>query len=178
MLRKRVASKDLLLGWVRLPTGCTVVFAGLLAAGSVGISAPVNPMPSEARLDFMSTDDGLTRESIAAISRPETAHPAGPAKGAAKPTASTPTAEPESTPTATRRRHRLLVSTTGRHHRRWRHRHIARHTQEATPPPASPQTRLRRTFVVKFVTWWNGMVVRNFHTRFGTVKLDSWGADT
>ena len=183
VLRKHIAANGLFPGWTRFPAGCAAVFAGLLTASPMGVSAPVNPMPAEARLDFMSTDDGLTRDSIAAISRPENTHPAdASAKGAAKSTDGTAESEskgePGSTPKVTRRRHRLLVAATNRRHRRWARHHIARHQEDATPPPPSPQPRPRRNFVVRFVTWWNGMVVRNLHTRVGTVKLDSWGADS
>ena len=188
MLRKRVAPSGLLPERSRLPAasrralrqaaGCSVVFGILFAAGTAGVSAPTG---GEARLDFMSTDDGLTRESIAAISRPDPVRATPPPKTAATnmtaKSTSTTTTTAKST-AATRRRTRLLATTSARHHRQWRHRHLARQHEDATPPAPTPAVHPRRNLVVRFVVWWNGMVIRNFHTRFGTVKLDSWGADT
>ncbi len=39
--------------------------------------------------------------------------------------------------------------------------------------PARPRAPL-----VSFIYWWNGWVVRTFHTRSGTVLLDTIGAKT
>ena len=62
---------------------------------------------------------------------------------------------------------------------------------EAAPEAASPAARVaatttapksgpprRRNLVVKFVYWWNGWVIRTFHTKFGTVLLGTVGAET
>ncbi len=43
---------------------------------------------------------------------------------------------------------------------------------------STPAKRRHRNPVARFVYWWNGMVIRKLHTKFGTVLLGTIGAET
>ena len=62
-----------------------------------------------------------------------------------------------------------------------RHHHHARHQQPASPEQPRDvvvKASHRRNPVESFIYWWNGWVIRNFHTRDGTVLLDKIGAQS
>ena len=63
--------------------------------------------------------------------------------------------------------------TVARHHHRLRHRPQA---VEDRPHDVVIKSTHHRNPMESFVYWWNGWVVRNFHTRNGTVMLDTIGA--
>ena len=145
----------------RSPNASTVlrVLAGLLCLLIVvpnGFSAPANNQTPAPLLG----DDGFTRESLQEFDAP----PAEPAPLVKAPAASVDESSASSSASVVIRRH-----------------HRARHHQEATPDQPRDvvvKAAHRRNPVESFVYWWNGWVIRNFHTRNGTVLLDKIGAQT
>ena len=159
--------------WFRFPLLFLAVTA-LSAALAVTLSAqqvpnPVLPGPS-------GTGDGLlTRD---ALDTPETPKPA-PAPAPSHPTAARQNSTQRRTAVQSTK-HSGTYATVSHHHRR--HRGTAHYSatavasRGATIPvrkPARPRAPL-----VSFIFWWNGWVMRTFHTRSGTVLLDTVGAKT
>ena len=110
-------------------------------------------------------DDALTRESMADL------HPSGPA-----PSAVTPMTPIRPLPSRVHSRVDPKDFVSRPHHPR--HHPVAHgdpkvgSKQVATRPPA------RRNPAARFVYWWNGWVIRTFHTKIGTVLLGTVGANT
>ena len=105
---------------------------------------------------LLSNDDGFTRESLTEFDAPE------PAPFALAPAASVDemASEGHARRMAARRRHRL-------------HRQQA---SQNTPQVVVAKPAKRRNPAESFVYWWNGWVIRTFHTKAGTVLLASVGA--
>ena len=111
-----------------------------------------------------SADDALTRENMADLGRPEpTPPPAG---------SMTPIPPTRSRVNSKMKPHADPKDFAPRH-RQFRYR-------ESTwdQPQIVVQKRAHRNPAVNFVYWWNGWVIRNFHTKFGTVLLGTVGAKT
>ena len=131
---------------------------------------PVLPGPS-------GTGDGLTREALdtppADTSRPTSATPAPPATASARRTTHRATTAGSSA------RNKNTYASISRHHRR---RHAKKSGATLVAKNTSPAKRQAsakpRAPLVSFIFWWNGWVVRTFHTRSGTVLLDTIGAKT
>ncbi len=139
--------------WVR----CTslVLVCLFLANGNLLADPPSDG--SEKPPAQLPADEGLTRDSLNDPSLQ------APATSAVKAAAATRT-------TLDRSGARPLA-----HHRR-HHRHHLKPAQE--PPVVAIHARPRRHPVVRFVYWWNGWVIRKFHTHIGTVLLGTVGAET
>ncbi len=56
------------------------------------------------------------------------------------------------------------------------HRHPREARQSGSRVAATSPTTKRRNPAASFVYWWNGWVIRTFHTKFGTVLLGTVGA--
>ena len=128
----------------------TVIFLAL-AVASVVPAYGEDPPPAN-------PDDGLTRETFTDPNAP--AHP------------------PEPTHTVAhahrRRTHLRSKNYVSVHHAR-RHHRTAKNPARIVASSRPPR---RRNPVVRFVYWWNGWVIRTFHTKFGTVLLGTVGAES
>ena len=102
----------------------------------------------------VSMGDGLTRDSLSDFGAPEPA----PAVQSV----------PVGSPVARARTH----SRTFTHHHAVRRRPVRSSIRVVKRVPA------RRNPVASFVYWWNGWVIRTFHTTSGTVMLNHIGAKT
>ncbi len=116
--------------------------------------SPHNNLPPS----VLSVDGGFTRETLMEFDAPEPA-----------PFAPVPTASVQSTDESTR----AYSAARRRRHTR-RHRQVAKSPAAVVVVKAAP----RRNPVSSFVYWWNGWVIRTFHTKIGTVMLDKIGAKT
>lgn len=122
------------------------------AAFSGGLNA-AGPAPrGDTPPSPLSIDGGFTRETLMEFDAPE------PAPFAAVPNVSVEEADQ---PTHFRHRHR-----TKRHPQ----------TTQGQPSAVVIKAPPKRNPVESFVYWWNGLIVRTFHTRNGTVLLDKIGA--
>ena len=156
--------------WFRSPPPLLVVTI-LSAALMVPLAAqqipnPVLPGPS-------GTGDGLTRDALETPAAPQPSTNNAPQHVAARHT----TRHRDTTVARTSKKTKSYA-TISRH--RYRHRSKSRShdaltaSNNRTTPPR--RTTLNRAPLVSFIYWWNGWVVRTFHTRSGTVLLDSIGA--
>ena len=145
----------------RLSAIAAVTFSVALAVPAYcqnPILPPASPPPPA------SPNDGLTRESLN------------------EPSAPTHAAVTRSATAATARKHRERAEIDPKDfvaiHRPHRHREVAEHRPAAKKQAivAVSKPAARRNPVESFVFWWNGWVVRNFHTRNGTVLFDKIGA--
>ena len=109
-------------------------------------------------------DDGLTRQGVDALGRPEAAHkPPPPPSG--NPVEESPGTSPSPSSSDT---HRIVA-----HHRRHhRHRSAAAHTAVAATPSPTPHRPWLMVKLVTFTHWWNGWSERNLHTTALDVHLD------
>ncbi len=124
------------------------VILALLAAALPLRAAPLSPAPAW-------SDGGLTRDSIAEATRPQ---PSPSAKGRR---------------TSARRRTQTDPKDFGGS------AVASRQARPASPlPVVTVQKRANRSPVTGFIYWWNGWVIRTFHTRVGTVLLGTIGAKT
>ena len=120
-------------------------------ASPVPAATTGNGPPSDSLLD----DGGLTRSSLAGPGQSDLG----------------PLAEPVPVPAS------VVFATQQSAQKRAFAHHRHRHPPAASSPPRmATRTPRRRNPVVSFVYWWNGWVVRTFHTRTGTVLLDRVGA--
>ena len=125
---------------------------GLLVVCTGGLGFPSPLQAAEPGSTSLSTGDGLTRDSLSDFGTPEPG----------------PAVQPVSvvSPVARARMHS---------HRLVRHRAVH-------PQPVHSAIRVvkhapaRRNLAVSFVYWWNGWVIRTFHTTDGTVMLKRIGA--
>ena len=131
---------------VRLRAFGSLVFALSLASPAYGETVAPNP-----------PEEGLTRDTFTDPSTP----PKAPA--------------PSSSPRRTHTKRTQLDSKDflSVHHARRHHGAARNRTRVAAAAPRPPR---RRNPVVGFVYWWNGWVMRTFHTKIGTVMLGTIGA--
>ena len=101
-------------------------------------------------------DDGFTRESMAELGRPQ----------------ATPPPRHGSVAATTRKSTRLDPKDFASVHHRAPRRQPAPARAQVTVVKHQP----RRNPVVSFVYWWNGFVLKTFHTKNGTVMLKTIGA--
>ena len=159
--------------WFRFPLpllAATVVSAVLaVTMHAQQVPNPVLPGPS-------GTGDGLlTRDALEA---PETPKPA--AVSTTPPRHSNAHHDGTSRRTSTASTKRTATYATITHHQ---HRHRAKSRSDTTVVANNATIPVRkparpRAPLVSFIYWWNGWVVRTFHTRSGTVLLDTVGAKT
>ena len=126
------------------------VCGGLVCNGGLNAADPAprgDTPPSP-----LSIDGGFTRETLQEFDAPEPA-----------PFAAVPTVTVQESDQPVRYRHRPQVR---------RQRQVTQSQPQVVVVKAAP----RRNPVESFVYWWNGWVVRTFHTRNGTVLLDKIGA--
>ena len=122
------------------------------AANLVSAAEPTPAQPAA----HAPAEDGFTRESMAALGQPDPA-----------PVPTGPIVSPPVVRSLVDSRHHVI-----------RHRH-AMHVQRVRMVSRVAAIRLRphrRNPVVSFVYWWNGFLIRRFHTKFGTVMLHTVGA--
>ena len=127
-----------------------LIFCGAAFSGGLNAAGPsprVETPPSP-----LSIDGGFTRETLMEFDAPEPA-----------PFAAVPTVSVEETDQPASFRHR---------HRTKRHSRAIQSQPSVVVIKAAP----KRNPVESFVYWWNGWVVRTFHSRNGTVMLDKIGA--
>ena len=108
-------------------------------------------------------DDAMTRESMADLNRAEPASPAVTSMTPIRPTPSRVHARVDSKDFVPR-------------HQNPRHRPVVRSSPKTGQTQAAGQASRRRNPAVRFVYWWNGWVIRTFHTKIGTVLLGKVGA--
>lgn len=108
-----------------------------------------------------SPDDGLTRETFTDPNTP--AHPPEPKHTSGR--------------ARTRRTHLDSKDFLSVHHAH-RHERAARKTATVASAASPSHPSRRRNPVVRFVYWWNGWVIRTFHTKVGTVMLGTIGAQS
>ncbi len=138
----------------------TVLCICLFAAGSGGVPLLAANGSGEKPTAPAPTDEGFTRESMAELGRPE------PAPAPSGPIISPRIVRPEvDSKDFVPRRHPQVR----------RVRPVSTHSRLAA---VQAHPNRRRNPVVSFVYWWNGLVIRKFHTRFGTVLLGTVGAKT
>ena len=119
-----------------------------------GLAAPTPPLGGEQ--PALLGDDGFTRETLTDFNAPE------PAPFTAIPAASVEAA------------HRRHYAKTAARHRRQLQQERAGQGASSIVVKAAPH----RNPVESFVFWWNGWVINTFHTKVGTVMLNSIGAKT
>ena len=154
--------------WFRssLPLSLVTLTGFVLAASMFAqqVPNPVLPGPS-------GSGDGLTRDAL------DAAPVATPAANAPAPL--TTTASRRSTRrTATGGRKSQTYATFSHHrrHRRAKRREATQVASASFSAKRKPAAAKPRAPLVSFIYWWNGWVVRTFHTRSGTVLLDTIGA--
>ena len=125
----------------------------LLGVCATGLILPCSLRAVEPSSAALSSDDGLTRDSLNDFGAPEPAPLVEPV--------------PVVSPVAHIRAHS---------HRLARRRVAHRHTSVRTPIRVVKSAPVHRGPVVGFVYWWNGWVIRTFHTTNGTVFLKRVGA--
>lgn len=138
----------------RSAAGVVALLACLLLAIPSGASAVGDdkaPAP-------LAADDGFTRETLSEFDAPEPA-PFAPAAAASVETA------PDGRDS----------QAAAHHHRRSLRHHPAGHDPSQTVVIRAVP---RRSPVASFVYWWNGFVIKTFHTKVGTVMLGTVGAKT
>ena len=128
--------------------------AWLLVARLGGIALPAVAAETDPAPAPLSVGDGLTRDSLNDFGAPE------PAPAVA--------AVPVPSPTLQARLHSRAAYT--------RHRRTAHQPPAHRPIQVVKATPARRNLAVSFVYWWNGWVIRTFHTTNGTVMLKRVGA--
>ena len=124
--------------------------------------ADPNSATGASRQKNHSADDGFTRDSITTLDQPA-ATSASPNRSSHPTTSSK--VNSAKTRTAANRLHLR--------HRRGKHSKPVAAQSVAVTTKARP-----RSAVGRFIYWWNGWVIRNFHTKNGTVLYDKVGADT
>ncbi len=102
-------------------------------------------------------EDGLTRDTLTESTSPPHA----------------PAPAPAPVRTHTQRTRLNSKHFRSAHHTRRRRHHRKSPTQVVVAAPPR-----RRNPVVSFVYWWNGWVIKTFHTNVGTVMLGTVGAKT
>jgi len=122
------------------------------------LAAMLLAVPAYADVPSAKPDYGLTRDTFTDTSN----SPHAPAPAPAAP-------RPRTKRTRLDSKDFLSVHHANRHHERVNARD--RHVVSA---PLHPQRR--RNPVTSFVYWWNGFVLKTFHTKFGTVLLGTVGA--
>ncbi len=136
------------LGSVRLAT----VTIGLACLATDAVAHPVT-----LHMAFISeADDGLTRQSVDALARPEAVHKLPPPSEYA--------VEESSSSSATRR---VAV-----HHYRHHARRSGAHAAVASTPGPTPRRPWMMVKLIAFTNWWNGWSERNLHTTTLDVHLD------
>ena len=140
----------------RLWLAAVVFLACFLGEIPKGVSDTA-PSPRDDR-PLLSAEDGFTRESLMEFDAPE------PAPFAPAPAASVATGSED--------------SPAGRGAARRRRRLRRRQAAQTPPPVVVVQVPRHRNPVEGFVYWWNGWVIRNLHTKIGTVMLGTVGAKT
>ena len=131
------------------------VTVGLACLATNAVAHPVT-----LHMAFISeADDGLTRQSVDALGRPESVHKLPPAS---EYVVEAPDASSSSSNT-----HRVAV----RHHRHHSRRETAHAAVASVPSPASKQPWLM-VKLITFTNWWNGWSERNLHTTALDVHLD------
>ena len=140
------------------------VLTFLVVASPAGIFVTASLASDDNQSAAHATDDALTRESMADLGRPgSTPPPTGPM---------TPIPPTRSRVNSKSRSH-VDPKDYAPRHRQFRYREPAR-----DQPQVVIQKHTHRNPAASFVYWWNGWVIRNFHTKFGTVLLGTVGAKT
>ena len=148
--RRRGAPRFLLLG-----LAWSALLIGVPGAGSRGAET-TDPAAANKAPAPNTPDDGFTRESMAELGRPQP----------------TPPPRHGSVAATTRKSTQLDPKDFASVHHRSTHRRTAPARAQVTVVKRQP----RRNPVVSFVYWWNGFVLRTFHTKNGTVMLKTIGA--
>ena len=137
---------------------------GRLAAVTVGLACLATRAvahPVTLHMAFISeADDGLTRQSVNALARPDAAHELPP------PSDSRPDAEEKSDPSSAV--HHVAVH----HHRHHARRSAETHAAVAATPGPKPQRPWLMVKLIAFTNWWNGWSEKNLHTTSLDVHLD------
>ena len=143
---------------------------------ALAVTLPAQQVPNPVLPGPSGTGDGLlTRDALDA---PETPKPAPTNPVPASHATARRNSAQRQTATEGKKRATTYATISHRHHR---HRGKPRAdtvvaANGGTIPARKPARQ--RAPLVSFIYWWNGWVVRTFHTRSGTVLLDTVGAKT
>ena len=155
--------------WFRLPL---LLLAVTVFSAALAVTLPAQQVPNPVLPGPSGTGDGLTRD---ALETPEAPKPA-PADSLSHRSTARRNSTQRRTVTESTKRSATYATIPHRHRR-----HRAKSQFTTTAVANRSETRVRkpakqRAPLVSFIFWWNGWVMRTFHTRSGTVLLDSVGA--